>query len=341
MTSRQWSAMVDRLNDSSKRQQAYLLRAQHKQIADELDGMTFKPEISERSRQLAAHNRALPERTAALMRRRKAKLDRVRHERAQAELAEATFKPQINPMSRLYAEASNRKVAHLMQYEVEKRLRAAQRRQILQESQDRELTFAPSINPNSSRIVKRITEQRSRKAAEAAQALAAGDREAAAAAAAESMGKTTQRAIQREQAAVAAAIISAMEKDVKEGRMKRIPLGPAGLTILPGHEEETFTPNVNPRSAAWRARGTKGVYNRLWEGAKQSANKRMLNDAKARAVAAKRIATGQRTSGVPTSGPPLAPADHVNVVAYDEKYDFVVRRVLAVAEQQADGMQEL
>ena len=49
------------------------------------------------SKELAAHNKSLPERVEVLMRRKKSKLDKIRHEKAQSELAEATFKPVINP----------------------------------------------------------------------------------------------------------------------------------------------------------------------------------------------------------------------------------------------------
>jgi hypothetical protein len=136
MTSAEWDGLVDRLNFLSRKKQAELMRAQHKQIADELQGLTFTPHITKKSRLLAAHNKSLPERVAALMRRKRAKIDKVRHERAQRELAEATFQPNLNHpgSSRAAARAAKmrRRVGHLMQYEIERRIRQAQRRQIMQ-----------------------------------------------------------------------------------------------------------------------------------------------------------------------------------------------------------------
>lgn len=130
LTGKEWSGLVQRLNESSKRKQAYLMRAQHQQIASELTGerqhcvrsvagraslsdvaparhaqphhddksrcrrlccspsrvagvagLTFAPSISDRSRELAAHNKTLPERMEALAHRKKLKMEKIRHDR--------------------------------------------------------------------------------------------------------------------------------------------------------------------------------------------------------------------------------------------------------------------
>jgi hypothetical protein len=139
-----------------------------------------------------------------------------------------------------------------------------------QEVEDRELTFSPQINSHSIRIVERLNHERAAKAQEAAEALARGDEATAAAAAAASLGKTTMRAIKREEAAVAAAALSAVEKDVRDGLMRRVPLGPQGLTMLPGHEHETFQPRINPKSQVLaEKRASASVYHRLYGHAKQ------------------------------------------------------------------------
>ena len=120
LTPREWNSLVERLNRSSRAKQMHVLQAQHKQMTDELTGLTFTPAISERSRELAAHNKALPERMAALMRKKKARLDKIRHEKACKELEEATFRPRVNDYkpSRAAQNARNveRKITHLMQY---------------------------------------------------------------------------------------------------------------------------------------------------------------------------------------------------------------------------------
>ena len=120
LTSREWDTLVDRLNASSRNKQLSLMHAQQKRVADELAGLSFKPAISERSRELAATNKSLPERVAALMRKKKARLDAIRLEKAQTELAEATFKPHINEYKPSRAAASakavQRKISHLLQF---------------------------------------------------------------------------------------------------------------------------------------------------------------------------------------------------------------------------------
>ena len=74
-----WRDLVGRLNDSSKKKETFLLKAQHKQLADQLAGLTFTPAISQRSRELAARNDSLPVRVAALMRKKKAKIESIRN----------------------------------------------------------------------------------------------------------------------------------------------------------------------------------------------------------------------------------------------------------------------
>lgn len=80
----EWDALVHRLNDSSRRKQMYLMRAQQRAIATELSGLSFKPRICKRSQRLAADQKALAERTAQLMSRREKNMLRVKDERAQA-----------------------------------------------------------------------------------------------------------------------------------------------------------------------------------------------------------------------------------------------------------------
>jgi hypothetical protein len=340
---------VDRLNESSKAKQAYLLQAQHRQIADELSGLTFTPHITKKSRELAAHNKALPERMAALLRRKKAKIDKVKHERARAELSEATFQPMLNTGKK--HSSSRRRVGHLMKYEIERRIRQSQRKQILQEVEDRELTFSPQINPHSMRIVQRVTRERVAKAEEARQHLAKGDEAAAAEAAAASLGKTTARSIQREQAAVAASTLAQVERQVKRGKLRRIPLGPVGLTMLPGHEEERFHPKVNERSrqvATRNAQYGRNVYDRLYGHATELVKKKRGGPGLHGSEEGMDLgvtydeddmgATGNSERKVTADGIPLHnTADYVNVVPYAEKYDFLVRKVVEIADEMSMG----
>lgn len=124
LSSTQWGSLVDRLNESSRRKQAYLMRAQHAQIAAELSGLTFTPHISEKSRELAAHNKSLPQRIEALIRKKRTKLEKIRHEKVTKEMAEATFKPDLEKSKASVKHAGlssattreKRQIGHLMQY---------------------------------------------------------------------------------------------------------------------------------------------------------------------------------------------------------------------------------
>jgi tRNA (guanine37-N1)-methyltransferase len=77
----EWDALVGRLNDSVKRKKSHLLKEQREQIAAELTGMTFAPSISEKSRELAAQTKSLPERVTALMLKKKEKIDKITRQR--------------------------------------------------------------------------------------------------------------------------------------------------------------------------------------------------------------------------------------------------------------------
>lgn len=340
LTQEEWDALVARLNESAKRKMHVLGIMQRKRIADELAGARFSPHITRRSRELAAHNKRLPERVEALMRRRKAKLDKVREEKAQRELAEATFRPNLNKPSRSrmgeMGERMRRRVGHLLQYDVDKRIRAAQRRQIMQEVEDRELTFSPQINPRSDKLVRRMQLRRQR-AEEKAEAGAALTEEEEAALA----GGLTERARSRRQAEIMASALEAAEREIFLGRVRRLPLGSRGLTILPGHEEETFHPRINDRSRALTLRHGGPAHERLYETATASIEARRATlgaytrqfintsvDVEGGIDMGKAFrADLERTVRGAERVDPRSPG-YINMVEYKPRYDFLVRRVL-------------
>ncbi len=241
--------MVSRLNESSRRKQLHLLKAQHKQIADQLSGLTFVPQISERSRELAAMNKTLPERVAALMRKKKKKLDTIRDEKAAKELAQATFHPQLNKRK---DEDPGRRIGHLLQYEIDRRVRAEQRKALIEEMESKALTFTPTINKNSSRIVERIQRENAERAA-----ASAGER------------PSSPSGL----AATATSVSASQSKAAMDRRrledilLNRAPKG-VGRSHLPGHEEETFAPVINARSRALPS--DKVVYARLYDSRKRA-----------------------------------------------------------------------
>jgi hypothetical protein len=301
MTQAAWNDLVARLSDSGKQKEAHLLQAQHKQLKDQLEGLTFTPQISEKSRELAGKYPALSERVAALMRKKKAKLDRIRNEKAEKELAEATFRPNINK-PKTPVDGTVRKLGHLMQYEIHRRMRAEQRRAIQLDIEDRELKFQPTINKNSARIVARLKAE----------------------ADAEAVGLASPSTTAR-----------VHKKNLIETLAGQKPLG---RSYLPGHEQETFHPTINPRSRALHRPGIDDldVYTRLYEQGAGSKSPRS-GSASVDGSAEEPVRGGQGSSvvgaGAGPAGDPEAPggARFFNAIAYDAagKHDFILRRLLS------------
>lgn len=233
MTEKSWQVLVNRLNDTSKRKLLLHRRAQQRQDAEALTGLTFQPAISEKSRVMAAQVKSLPDRVNTLMKKKQAKIARIRAELDQKELAEATFKPNLNrnksaisrvPSQNRHTETGSR-ITHLLQYDIDRKLRAEQRRILIDEMQEKNLTFAPNINPNSRRIVERLAQE--------------------------------SRVQDNDGSGVG---IYATHKSAVRSIRKEKP----GRSWLPGHEEETFHPKINPRSRALkRTHPEENVFERL------------------------------------------------------------------------------
>ena len=150
---------------------------------------------------------------------------------------------------------------------MDRRVRADQRRALLDEVEARGLTFAPRINKNSARIVERLNRERAEREAQA--------------------GSTPLSAA------------SAGGGGVGSGRLSVGGGGgasrPLGRSFLPGHEQETFHPTINARSAALHRPGIddKDVYSRLYD-----------HGAAARARAAAAAAAAAASAGGSDDGRP-------------------------------------
>lgn len=141
---------------------------------------------------------------------------------------------------------------------MDKRLRASQRRALISEMESRDLTFNPAINKNSARIVERLNRERQVQAAAAAAAVAAGAdplAAAEAAAAAEGGAGGPSSRLTAAKKALTAALAAGLSLPTA-AQVTGLPLPDPrllkglGRSYLPGHEEETFHPRINPRSAA-------------------------------------------------------------------------------------------
>lgn len=150
----------------------------------------------------------------------------------------------------------------LVLQEIDKRTRAMQRRQLIQEMENRELRFAPTINKNSARIVERLNREREERMA----ATTGRDGPDGGAPASPSMlhPRSARKVLTAALAAglpLEAAVAAAGVPETEVKTLKAF-----GRSLLPGHEEETFHPRINPRSAAISRGATHdaNVYSRLY-----------------------------------------------------------------------------
>ena len=167
---------------------------------------------------------------------------------------------------------------------MDRRVRVDPRRALLDEIEAEQLTFAPRINRNSQRIVERINAERAARAARAS--VSEGDLPSASLRGSSSVGG---------------------------GASGRPPLG---RSFLPGHEQETFQPAINPRSHALYRPGIddKDVYSRLYE---------LGPLARSRAVA-QPPSTSSPADDTSRNSP-----SYFNAVAFEaERHSFILRQLL-------------
>jgi hypothetical protein len=325
LTEKEWDDLVDRLNEKARDKQKEIMRAQHRRIAEELAGLTFTPKICKKSREYASSSQPLPDRVDTLMRLKKQKIERVRYEQTQEELKSATFKPEINSNSRATLRARS-KIKNLNEYLAEKKYRAKRRLQIIREIEEREHTGAPQINANSLRIAEKAEMERKRRMQLHKEGLLA----------AEDVDPRRKPKITQRRNTEGRLVLTVDGREVTKEDQTR----------LPGHEEDTFKPQINPRSRTVRREGG-DVFSRLYSDAqRQIATKKAVVNQYTREtinvdvdgeegldlgagfrldmeVAARSGGDGGAPAAAPSSNSP----DYFNVVAYQPKWDFIVRKL--------------
>eukprot|EP01029_Cantina_marsupialis_P002949 TRINITY_DN128125_c0_g3_i1.p1 TRINITY_DN128125_c0_g3~~TRINITY_DN128125_c0_g3_i1.p1 ORF type:complete len:483 (+),score=138.12 TRINITY_DN128125_c0_g3_i1:60-1508(+) len=258
----EWDNLVDRLNESGRRKKMTVLRAQHKQIADQFAELSFVPKICAKSRELAQNMEHLPDRLDNIMRLKREKQHKILQRRKQAELAPATFKPNtkvpcvcgrgkglnessphelekhtdfclnfmnacttLNKKCKMQTMSNNikRSVNDLLEFAETKNRKAIQRRHIIEEVQQRDMTFSPQISRNSKKIYERMVRE----------------------------GRNLKKSSR--------ALITGTYQDI-------------------GHEEEKFVPEINERSRFARRGDASNVYSRLYEHGMQHIQKRVDTD---------------------------------------------------------------
>ena len=209
----------------------------------------------------------------------------------------------------------------------------------MQELEDKQLTFSPAINANSIRIVERLNAERS--SGSGGPNTADGSPSSPAGRGGLGPGAAT--------AAASGAGGSASSQQHGGGGGSSTAPRPLGRSFLPGHEQETFHPRINPRSHALFRPGLddKDVYSRLYimAGVEKRRAVSASNTPSGASVAGRRVAAaaaaaaagtagrgaGEDADGEPTPGHPK----YFNNVAFDSsssggaaKHDFLLNRLL-------------
>ena len=152
-----WEDLLYHLNDSDAVKKKNLMRQHHKDLADELRQLSFKPELNKNSVLMASQIMPLSARRSNII---KAHEDYVssRREASMKKMMEGcTFKPslQAGPTTNAYLEKAGmtrRTVDDYFKYEADVRVRRLQRKQKMDEVAGRELTFTPQLSRNSAII---------------------------------------------------------------------------------------------------------------------------------------------------------------------------------------------
>eukprot|EP00753_Platysulcus_tardus_P017793 PLAT6524.1.p1 GENE.PLAT6524.1~~PLAT6524.1.p1 ORF type:complete len:402 (+),score=155.38 PLAT6524.1:30-1208(+) len=188
--------MVVRLNERKRDKTMERMSSQHRQLAEELLSLDFRPKISARSRELTAHIEPLPDRISHLAFYKEERLKKERERVEAAEMKHVTKQPDLKTPCvcgrgpglssgigddelkkhtvfcqkfmkscaalnkrnphQKMADRMRRSVHDLSRYGDEKRARIEERRQLLLAEEDRELTFHPRLSARSLKLGERV-----------------------------------------------------------------------------------------------------------------------------------------------------------------------------------------
>jgi len=256
---------------------------------------------------------------------RQISLMRKQHKHIASELAGLNFKPRINPLSRDMAAENLRlyegdRLKHVVKSKAEK---IAKARHQLQKSEMDKCTFQPNLTNKARRkerdvedlmLYGEIKKQRLHQRRQYIQDLQ--DREL-----------TFKPHVNRKSERLVA-------KMQREGRLRPTGgrRGYTGTNEDPGHGEDTFAPKINKRSKSVQLKGQ--VYDRLYESAfksqqgKAHLQNKYINDHVRGGVTVSPAKAMQRGQN---GGRDVQQQGHMNVVRYQQKYDFILRRFGATA----------
>jgi len=165
MTRQGLKHLIDKLTSSAIEKNKIAQQKQHRDLANELRHLSFRPNLNRKSLELAANNKKLSERQDLLMKAKDEYLMRYREKQLQEEMIGCTFKPNLEgSLASVRAlerggKATNRSTNDMYIFHRQKLIRLQQRQQLMQSLIARELTFQPHLNQKSSELVDKMKKE--------------------------------------------------------------------------------------------------------------------------------------------------------------------------------------
>lgn len=219
LTEKGWDSLVNHLHSSEHVKKKTLMQRQHKEIAEQLKSLPFKPELNANSLKIAQGTVPLPKRQNRILKQRGDYLMKQREQKLKDEMKECSFVPKSdlsaeknNAWLRKAKKSTERTVDDIMDFHREKLIRRQQMKQLQEELQGRELTFTPQLSRHSAVIVQKMQKE--------------GRLE---------QNQTTGQTVRH-------------DIDVKAINPYKSEYKPEASSTDPGHEEEIFEPQIESRT---------------------------------------------------------------------------------------------
>jgi hypothetical protein len=314
LNNKEFDSLVSKLHSSNKKKEQTIMAQSNANLAAELQHLQFKPELNKKSRDETKDMKKLIERQDGMIQKKNAELQKQRDAARVLEMQECTFKPMLAGakkgtilLKRAGKSTQGKRADEMLNWEKDKETRRLQRKQIVEEMEEAELSFAPHLNRRSLMLTEKMRKE----------------------------GKYTV-----DRATGQTASTPRKHAGKLAGEL-------AAKASVAGHEEETFTPVINTRSAP---RSGKDVHSRLYEKAvEQHVNKHneqlVLKKRLLKEVPQKKWETERMHGAGPAAWVQSAKADvknrsfsqdtmiddsldpPINVLEYDPKYNFILEKI--------------
>jgi len=159
-----WEDLLRHLNGADVAKKIKLMKQHHKNLADELRQLSFKPELNRNSVVMASQTLPLSARRTSIIKSHQDYISSRQEAGMKKMMDGCTFKPKLKArrLSKAYldkAGIARRTVEDYFKYESDCRVRRLQRKQKMEELEGRELTFTPQLSRNSALIYEKLEKE--------------------------------------------------------------------------------------------------------------------------------------------------------------------------------------